>query len=219
MSLPVSLTDYTFHIIREHILTGKYPPGSKLLTETISKELGVSRTPVIAAINRLVAEDLAINVPRHGTIVRQFSKRDVREILEARYMIEFFAAPKVIEFLNQNLDKLAEMESLLAQFDTITSLSYSDANKLDSHFHTLFMEMSGNHQLVKLYKQNWSVGITYHLFYMANLPLEDQLADYQDHKNIVAAIKAKDIGSLMDVLTRNKESNLRLIDEKLPFEE
>ncbi len=219
MLLPISLTDYTLDIIRERILTGEYPPGSKLQTETISKELGVSRTPVIAAINRLVVEELAVNVPRHGTIVRSFSKKEVQDILEARYMIEFFAVPLVIAHSEEHPDKLAKMESLLYRFDNIAEMSYSEANKLDSEFHTLFIEMSGNSQLVKLHRLNWSVGITYHMFYMANLPLRTQISDYQDHKRMVNAIKEKDCAALTEVISKNKESNMRLIEEYLSFSE
>lgn len=219
MLLPISLTDYTLDIIRERILTGEYPPGSKLQTETISKELGVSRTPVIAAINRLVVEELAVNIPRHGTVVRRFSKNEVHDILEARYMIEFFAAPLVIAHLEENHKQLAKMESLLCRFDGIAHMSYSEANKLDSEFHTLFIEMSGNSQLVKLHRLNWSVGITYHMFYLAKLPLTTQISDYQDHKKMVDAIKSKDTSALIEVISKNKESNMRLINEHLSFSE
>lgn len=219
MSLPISLTDYALDIMREKILTGAYPPGSKLQTETISKELGVSRTPVIAAINRLVVEELAVNVPRHGTLVRRFSKREVKDILEARYMIELFAAPLVIENLENNRDKLAELEGLLTAFDGIVNMSYSEANQLDTKFHTLFIEMSGNRQLVKLHRLNWSVGITYHMFYLARVPLETQVSDYRDHKKLIEAIKSEDTAALVDVILKNKDSNMRLIDEYLDFSE
>lgn len=215
MSLPVSLTEYALDIIREKILTGEYPPGSKLQTETISKELGVSRTPVIAAINRLVVEELAITVPRHGTLVRKFTKDEVKDILEARYMIELFAAPLVVNCLDRNQRKLARLETLLSEFENIADMSYSEANQLDSEFHTLYIEMSGNSQLVKLHRLNWSVGITYHMFYLAKLPLETQISDYKDHRRLVDAIKAKDTAALIEVITKNKESNMRLVDQHL----
>lgn len=216
MSLPISLTDYALETMRENILTGTYPPGSKLLTEAIAKELGVSRTPVIAAINRLVVEELAVNIPRHGTVVRKFTRKEVKDILEARYMIERFAAPLVVEHLEENTDQLERLEVLLEKFDHITDMSYTDANKLDSEFHGLFVEMSGNSQLVKLYKLNWSIGITYHIFYLAHLPLETQRTDYQCHKNLVEAVKKKDLKALLDVIAGNQASNMRLIEERLP---
>lgn len=216
MSLPISLTDYALETMRENILTGTYPPGSKLLTEAIAKELGVSRTPVIAAINRLVVEELAVNIPRHGTVVRKFTRKEVKDILEARYMIERFAAPLVVEHLEENTDQLERLEVLLEKFDHITDMSYADANKLDSEFHGLFVEMSGNSQLVKLYKLNWSIGITYHIFYLAHLPLETQRTDYQCHKNLVEAVKKKDLKALLDVIAGNQASNMRLIEERLP---
>ena len=80
MEQPRSLLEYALDAIRENILIGKYPAGQKLSTQDIAEELGISRTPVNAAINRLVAEGLAEAIPRRGTIVRKLSKKQIQEI-------------------------------------------------------------------------------------------------------------------------------------------
>lgn len=58
-----SLVDYAYREIRKRIQIGTYPPGSRLSTQEISTALGVSRTPVVAALNRLVAEGIAEAIP------------------------------------------------------------------------------------------------------------------------------------------------------------
>ena len=75
-----SLVDYAYREIRKRIQIGTYPPGSRLSTQEISTALGVSRTPVVAALNRLVglpkrspAEvfmSCAFPVKRSGTSLR-----------------------------------------------------------------------------------------------------------------------------------------------------
>ena len=56
MKRETSLQDYAFLEIRKRIQNGTYPPGCKLSTQEISDSLGISRTPVVAAVNRLVAQ-------------------------------------------------------------------------------------------------------------------------------------------------------------------
>ena len=57
------------------------------------------------------------------------------------------------------------------------------------------------------------------MFYLARVPLETQVSDYRDHKKLIEAIKSEDTAALVDVILKNKDSNMRLIDEYLDFSE
>ena len=92
-----SLIDYAYREIKNKIQDGTYPPGTKLSTQEISDNLGISRTPVVAAINRLVAQGLAEAIPRRGTIVAQLSTQQIKDIIEVRKMIELYSIKSVIK--------------------------------------------------------------------------------------------------------------------------
>lgn len=210
--IPISLTDYAANYLRESILTGKYHPGQRLVAMEIADELGISRTPVMNAIAVIVSENLAENAPRHCAVVRQFTQKEMSDILETRYMIEFFATPLVIQNLDSHREELAELKELAAKFTDAPYMSYMDANKLDTSYHNLFVKMSGNDQLLKLYKLNWSIGITYHAFYAKQVPLTSRIDDFNDHKLLVSHIENRDVDGALTLIARMKAANMELVD-------
>jgi DNA-binding GntR family transcriptional regulator len=66
-------------ILLDKILSCELGPGQRLDVAQISVQLGVSRTPVKDALQRLSAQDLVDIHPRRGTFVTQISPDDVRE--------------------------------------------------------------------------------------------------------------------------------------------
>jgi DNA-binding GntR family transcriptional regulator len=79
-----SMQDIVFETLRDEILSGKLPPASALNTLSLAKRLGVSRTPIREALNRLVATGLVENVAHRGSFVRKLSIDQVVEIYYVR---------------------------------------------------------------------------------------------------------------------------------------
>jgi len=79
-----SMQDIVFETLRDEILSGKLPPASALNTLSLSKRLGVSRTPIREALNRLVATGLVENIAHRGSFVRKLSVDQVVEIYYIR---------------------------------------------------------------------------------------------------------------------------------------
>jgi DNA-binding GntR family transcriptional regulator len=75
-----SMQDIVFETLRDEILSGKLAPASALSTLSLSKRLGVSRTPIREALNRLSSIGLVENVPYRGCFVRRLSVDQVIEV-------------------------------------------------------------------------------------------------------------------------------------------
>src|SRR5688572_30195727 len=78
--------------LREMILAGELPAGERIAELAIVERLGVSRTPIRAALMRLEQEGLLEGLPNGGYAVRTFSERDVADAIELRGTIEGLAA-------------------------------------------------------------------------------------------------------------------------------
>lgn len=63
-------------------------PGQRLDVDELSQVLGVSNTPVKDALRRLSAEGLAGIRPQRGTLVTEFTRMDLEELIDVRTMIE-----------------------------------------------------------------------------------------------------------------------------------
>jgi DNA-binding GntR family transcriptional regulator len=77
------MQDIVFETLRDEILSGALEPGSLLNTLALSSRLGVSRTPIREALNRLMSIGLVENLPHRGSFVRKLS---VEEVIEVYYI-------------------------------------------------------------------------------------------------------------------------------------
>src|SRR6186713_1438733 len=78
--------------LREMILAGELPGGARIAELALVEKLGVSRTPIRAALMRLEQEGLLEALPNGGYAVRSFSQQDVSEAIELRGTLEGLSA-------------------------------------------------------------------------------------------------------------------------------
>ena len=83
--------------LRQKILSGDFPPGSRLVEIPVAEALGVSRTPVRLAIRTLAEEGLLEPVGARGYAVREISELDIRSAIEVRGVLEGLAARHLAE--------------------------------------------------------------------------------------------------------------------------
>src|SRR5436190_11984820 len=100
--------------LRELILAGELPAGSRIAELAIVDRLGMSRTPIRAALMRLEQEGLLQALPGGGFAVRTFSERDVADAIELRGTVEGLAA-RVAAERGASAVVLAEARQCVAQ--------------------------------------------------------------------------------------------------------
>ncbi len=133
--------------IRQAILTGKLPGGSKLVQEPLAKELGASRVPIREALRKLEAEGLVRFTPHRGAVVTPISAEDVKNIFELRVALETLAARRGAAQLTPA--DLAEMSRLVIQMRRATRAP-DVWLELNRRFHSTIYAASGNPRLVRL---------------------------------------------------------------------
>jgi DNA-binding GntR family transcriptional regulator len=203
--LKTNLADQAFLAIREDLLSGeRFLPGDKISVEDLARRLGVSRSPVWAAIARLEAEGMVEVRPRKGVFFVGFDLARLREIFAVREVLEGMAArlaagrvdPKALAGLE---DSIARQRTLAAQGD-IESYTL-EANR----FHAALTRMSGNDTLSDLVERLWS-RITA-MCLRRNRDGGDFDDRIDDHVAIVAAVAAGE-AETAESLTRTHISRL-----------
>jgi GntR family transcriptional regulator of vanillate catabolism len=135
--------------LREMILAGELPGGSRIAELAIVEKLGVSRTPIRAALMRLEQEGLIESLPNGGYAVRTFSEREVSEAIELRGTVEGLAARLAAErgaapvVLNEARECLRAVDALLRQ-PALDDEAFSSYVKLNEQFHALLGELAGS---------------------------------------------------------------------------
>jgi DNA-binding GntR family transcriptional regulator len=89
-----SLGERVYHLLREHLHSGRVRPGEPLREVTLAAELGVSRTPVREALARLASEGL-VEVNGRSFVAPALTGGDLQDIYELRLLLETEAARQV----------------------------------------------------------------------------------------------------------------------------
>lgn len=135
--------------LREMVLAGELAGGARIAELAIVELLGVSRTPIRAALMRLEQEGLLEALPNGGYAVRIFSERDVSEAIELRGTLEGLCARLAAErgappvVINEARACLKEID-LLVSHPALDDEAFSRYVALNEKFHALLAEMAGS---------------------------------------------------------------------------
>jgi DNA-binding GntR family transcriptional regulator len=108
------VASYVLEAIREGILEGRLPVGSRLNQEALAEELGASIIPVRESLRRLEAEGLVTITPRRGAYVAELSPSGLAEIYLMREALEELAVRLAVAKLEpERLDQLGRLNAEL----------------------------------------------------------------------------------------------------------
>ncbi|MER3444035.1 MAG: GntR family transcriptional regulator [Meiothermus sp.] len=147
---PSSVREAAYLHLREAILGGTLLPGTRISEPGLAESLGISRTPVREALQRLSQEGLVELSPNKGARVRVITPREVREVYEVRALLEAEGARLAAQRASE-----AELEALaqrLEALDRIPAEQYPEQMRVDFEFHSLLMEASHNRTLARVYQ-------------------------------------------------------------------
>ena len=88
LKIPTNLTALAYSSIKEHILDGRLDEESRLTEDFLSTQLGISKSPISEALNRLETEGLIRIEPRKGAYLRRLSVDEINELYDFREALE-----------------------------------------------------------------------------------------------------------------------------------
>jgi DNA-binding GntR family transcriptional regulator len=152
-----TLAERAYEEIRARIIDNRLAPGSPLDEEALMTELSIGRTPLREAVKRLESERLLIIYSHRGTFVPEVTIRDLREISDARRLLEGYAARRAAVPTSD-----AHRERLLACLQELQSLdarSASDLIQVDARIHEAIYAAMGNRYIQESLLQYFSLSM------------------------------------------------------------
>lgn len=203
-----SLTQKAYEFIKERILTLEYRPAECLTEATLSRLLGVGRTPVREALLRLSHEGLVDILPRKGVIIRPDSLNEIQDILESRWVTEPYCTGLAAERASET--QIREMEEIHKQLRLAVENRANEAlMDMDRRFHKLIIAAAGNETLA-----NFLRGLHERSSRMWRLNLwrdEDRKRTLEEHEVILQALKRGDQRGSVTAMQRHLTSLRRRV--------
>jgi len=145
-----SNSDHAYDWIKQRILSNKLVPGTAIRIQDLASELGMSRTPIKAALIQLEKEDLVELTPRQGMRVKPIHPQTMKEIYEILAGLEVIAV-ELIAARSPSEEEMAELVE--AQTDMENALADDDRDAwagADERFHQELVSLAGNKRLAAI---------------------------------------------------------------------
>jgi len=183
------LSERVYQILKNFIIEGDLEEGAKITEAIISKQLGVSTTPVREAIRRLVADGLITIYPNKRMAITEISVKDIKEVYQLRKVLCGLA----VELLAKRItdDEIVKFNEIFKEMKIYAGkgdvIAYS---KSADKFHSLISHLSGNKRL-----ENFS-NILHEQVYryrIKSLRVKGRIEkSLNEHRNILEALSRRD---------------------------
>ncbi len=181
-----SLSQRIYTTVRERIILGQYPQGSRLPEARIGEELNVSRVPLREAVPHLERDGFVHSRPRRSAVVARWDEQVIDDLFDARLSLEVGAARYAAREVARggsmdSLDAaLAESERMLEAGDP-----YAIARSATA-FHEAVVSTSSNDLMVRL-MSTISGRITWLFYLTSGLPADEAFHDHVLLRDAIAS--------------------------------
>ncbi|MBM7069800.1 GntR family transcriptional regulator [Actibacterium sp. 188UL27-1] len=185
--------DLVFENLLDKIMSLDVLPGTKMSEAEIADQYGVSRQPVREAFNRLGSMNLLLIQPQRATMVRKFSLSEI----EAARFIRLAVELEIVRTAAQRWtpEHTPQFELILEQQEeAVRDNQQAQFHALDLAFHQLIAEASHQHAAFDLLVEHKA-----RIDRICTLSLKqaDEMSRLlHDHREIFAALAARDLGRL-----------------------
>jgi DNA-binding GntR family transcriptional regulator len=189
------LSDHVRDFLLQAVLSGHYPPGSRIVETRLARELGVSQAPVREALRDLEAVGIVEITAFQGARVRRPDKAELAEAYGVRAELESLGARLAIPLLRDaDIDELQgyidEMQTAASAGDTLAEA------RIDATFHGRVIEIAANATLSRVWQflepmsRTYITYVTHHIDRTLVADLHQPILDALASRDQVAATAA-----------------------------
>jgi DNA-binding GntR family transcriptional regulator len=184
---PESVVERVHKELRDMAMTFRFLPGERINEAILAKELGVSRTPLREALNRLSSEGFLTFSANNGFFRKALDVKEIFDLYEFRLFLELSAVRLTVERATD--EQLAEIEAFCTESAREEpGRTIDDLVTMDEQFHEMLMKLTGNAQMLNSLRN-----INARIQFVRWLDMTERRSETQSqHKLIVAALQKRD---------------------------
>lgn len=201
-----TLADEAYRQLTLAIINHDLRPGDRLVMDDLANSLGISRTPIREALQRLEIERVIDPQPRRGYIVRELTEHEIELQYEARMSIEPFALAEVARRGKQTSERL---RAIYDQLCLEKPESQYDIFEITRKMHISIVSVLENDFLDRMMEVVWHTGKSYRVF--AEIDQLDEVADFAgEHIELIEAAESGEPKRAWDAAFRHIEAGKAL---------
>ena len=208
-----SLHDAIVTRLRDMIIEGHLAPGTRINEGQIGATLGVSRTPLREAIKYLASEGLVELVPSRGAVVKTFGAKEVLDMIEVVRTLEQFAGARACQNATAgDIGAIRDLhDQMIACYQAGDRLQYY---KLNQAIHSGIVALAGNAALSDVHSMLQTR--LKRIRFIGHEGPEKWASAVAEHKDMIAALEARDAPRLSDILGRHLTLAWERVKDGLP---
>lgn len=203
-----SISEQTYEALFGLITTRQIEPGDVIEERRLARRFDVSRTPMRAAISRLLGEGVLQQLSNGVVVVREVGLTEYLELLAVRMLLESEAA--ALAAAHVPLPVLARIEQRLQDLLRAATDEYGTRNRLGDEIHEVVVNHCGNRSLARFISE---IHRRIRMRNLANAP-ERLIPACREHLDLVHALQARDAPrsrqAMVDHLVNVRASYLRV---------
>lgn len=203
-----SLRDAAYDAIKHRIITCVFKPGDYLNEAYVSNAIGIGRTPVHLAIDRLTQDGLLEVIPRKGIIVKPISLEEVMQVAEVRRVNEAYNV-RLGAARADNAD-LSALSDILHRADAWTEVrNVEQMMLLDREFHMTLARAARNAVLANILQNLHERSLRF--WFISLTAPEHHREVQQEHRTIYEAVKRHDPDAAAQAISDHIDSFRRTV--------
>jgi DNA-binding GntR family transcriptional regulator len=199
---------YVRDSLREAIMDGRLPGGTRLIQAELAAQLSVSNTPVREALRDLAGEGLVVFDPHRGSRVRSLDIDEVRELYEMRMALEPLAVRRVMASIStEALDRASKLCDQLERTTNVTEWS-----ELNREFHGLLSLPDNGCRLASVLN---GLRDSASMYVALSLGADtDRISDSNvEHAKLIEFYRARDTEAAIEMTVQHLRATLAAIED------
>ena len=205
-----TLSELAYESIKAQILSCKIRPGERINIDQYSENLGVSTTPVREALSKLQQEGLVQYIPRTGWKISRISKQEFRKLQEVKSLLEITLAERALPFIKPNdIPQMILLNNEMRELFKPCAGGKPDLERLleaNDRFHMYIFKFYDNDIMIEILQQTWNNLRHARLIWISSEEFLNNF--YEEHNEIIAAIKDRNGAALRDAVEKHLRCGL-----------
>lgn len=219
MAAASTLKSRAYRYLRQQIILGQFPPGTRVTEESLSRQMGISRGPIREALRQLDSEGIIRHVAHQGATVHAPSPHEFEELADLRASLESMIAaraaeritPRQVEQLRAQVAHMREIGRQVQgqQLELLDEGIACEVTRADLRFHGILMDAANCPRSVKILRDSrvlsfvWAMGRPDAVWGA----VKHLAVTLREHHRIYKAVAARDPAAAREAMLRHLENS------------